>query len=96
MSVSTDGFWCFRQISKEGSLAQCSSSCIALAGAEQVPPKLLAVFKKLVAFHLENVYASENSHARNHTAKTLRLLQPYFRLSELHQCDQGMQPNRFS
>ena len=29
------------------------------------------------------------------TAKTLRLLQPHFRLSQLHQCDQGMLPNRF-
>ena len=30
------------------------------------------------------------------TAKTLGLLQPHFRLSELHQCDQGMLPNGFS
>ena len=30
------------------------------------------------------------------TAKTLGLLQPHFRLSQLHQCDQGMLPNRFS
>ena len=30
------------------------------------------------------------------TAKTFGLLQPHFRLSELHHCDQGMLPNRFS
>ena len=30
-----------------------------------------------------------------HTVKTFGLLQPHFRLSELHQCDQGMLPNRF-
>ena len=30
-----------------------------------------------------------------YTAKTPGLLLPHFRLSELHQCDQGMLPNRF-
>ena len=29
------------------------------------------------------------------TVKTFGLLQPHFRFSELHQCDQGMLPNRF-
>ena len=30
-----------------------------------------------------------------YTAKTFGLLLPHFRLSKLHQCDQGMLPNRF-
>ena len=33
---------------------------------------------------------------RKALAKTLGLLQPLFKLSELHQCDQGMLPSRFS
>ena len=33
---------------------------------------------------------------RKALAKTLGLLQPLFKLSELHQCDQGMLSSRFS
>ena len=46
----------------------------------------------LVSFLMLAMYASFSSI----TAKTFGLLQPHFRLPELHQSDQGMLPNKFS